>query len=146
MKAERLILSVVAIVVGLIAAGIAFYLYQMTITVPPSKNQSLTIKSLKTATPTPTPNDENFLTVENPKDESVVDKKTVTISGKTTPKSTIVVSTENDDQVVTPASNGNYTLNEPIGSGTNVIQITSVFPNGEEQKEIRTVTYSTESF
>lgn len=145
MKAERLILSVVAIVVGLIAAGVAFYLYQMTIAVPPSKNKEMTVKTV-VPTPTPTPISENYLKVDNPKDESVTANKTINITGKTNPKSTIIVSTESTDQVVTPASNGDFTLSIPIDSGTNFIQITSVFPNGEETKVNRSVTYSTENF
>ena len=144
MKAEKLILSLVAIIVGLIAAGIAFYLYQMTKTLPPSKNQTLSIKP--EITPTPTPNNENFLTIENPKDEEVFDKKTITISGKTTPKSNIIVSSENNDQVVTPSETGEFTLTVSIEAGTNIIQITAIFPNGEEKKVTRTVTYTTENF
>lgn len=144
MRAEKIILSLVAIIVGLGAAGVAFYLYQMTKTVPASKTQGISIQNQ--ITPTPTPNTRNFLTVENPKDESVSSSKTITISGKTEPGATIIVSTENNDQVVNAASNGDFTLTNAIDSGTNVIQITAVFTNGEEKKVIRTVTYSTESF
>jgi hypothetical protein len=144
MKAEKVILSTIAVIVGLIAAGIAFYLYQMTKTLPPDKTQTLSVKSQ--ITPSPTPNNENFLTLENPKDESVVNSKIINISGKTTAKTTIIVSTENNDQVITPADNGDFTLSDTIGDGTNMIQITAVFPNGEEKKVIRTVTYSTENF
>lgn len=144
MKAEKVILSFVAVIVGLVAAGIAFYLYQMTKTIPPEKNQTIAVKTK--VSPTPTPRNENFLTVENPKDESVSANKTINISGKTIPNSTIIVSTENNDQVVTPSGNGDFTLSTTVGEGTNLIQITSVFPNGEEKKVLRTVTYSTESF
>jgi hypothetical protein len=144
MKVEKLILSLVAIIVGLIAAGIAFYLYQMTKTLPPSKDQNITIKPKTTRAPSP--NNENFLTIENPKNEEVFDKKTITISGKTTPKSNIIVSTENNDQVVVPSETGEFTLTQSIDDGTNIIQITAVFPNGEEKKVTRTITYSTENF
>lgn len=144
MKAEKIILSFVAVVIGLIAAGIAFYLYQMTKTIPASKNQTLSVQNQ--ISPSPTPNTQNFLTVENPKDESVTASKTITISGKTEPGATIIISTENNDQVVNTAANGDFTLTNTIGNGTNVIQITAVFTNGEEKKITRTVTYSTESF
>lgn len=144
MKAEKLILSLVAIIVGLIAAGIAFYLYQMTKTLPPSKTQNITIKPKTTRAPSP--NNENFLNIENPKNEEVFDKKTITISGKTTPKSNIIVSSENNDQVVMPSETGEFTLTQSIDDGTNIIQITAIFPNGEEKKVTRTVTYSTENF
>ncbi len=144
MKIEKIILSLVAIIVGLAAAGVAFYLYQMTKTLPPSKTQTITIKNQ--ISPSPTPNAKNFLTVENPKDEFVTDKKIITISGKTEPGATIIITTENNDQIVNAAINGDFTLTTTIGNGTNIIQITAIFTNGEEKKVTRTVTYSTESF
>ncbi|MBU3978599.1 hypothetical protein KJ980_00735 [Patescibacteria group bacterium] len=144
MRIEKIILSLVAIIVGLAAAGVAFYLYQMTKTLPPSKTQTITIKNQ--ISPSPTPNAKNFLTVEDPKDEFVTDKKIITISGKTEPGATIIITTENNDQIVNAAINGDFTLTTTIGNGTNIIQITAIFTNGEEKKVTRTVTYSTESF
>jgi hypothetical protein len=144
MKAEKVILSIFAIIVGLIAAGVAFYLYQMTKTIPVPEKNALTVKSQ--ATPIPTPNNQNFLTIESPKDESVVGNKKITISGKTIPGSTIIISTDSNDQVVPSATDGSFTLSEIIGEGTNLIQITSVLPSGEEIKISRTVTYTTETF
>lgn len=144
MKAEKIILSFVAIIVGLIAAGVAFYLYQMTKTIPPSKNQPISIQT--NISPSPAPNIQNFLTIENPKDESVTDSKIITISGKTEPGATIIVTTENNDQVVNAAANGDFVLTNTIEKGTNIFQITAIFTNGEEKKVTRTITYSTESF
>lgn len=144
MKAEKIILSLVAVIVGLVAAGVAFYLYQMTKTIPSSKNQTIVIQTQ--ISNSPTPNAQNFLIVENPKDESVTETKTITISGKTAPKATIIVSTENNDQVINAAANGDFTLTNVIDNGTNILQITAIFEDGEEKKVTRTVTYSTESF
>ena len=144
MRAERVILSFVAVVIGLIAAGAAFYFYQMTKELSPDQTKPLGVASKNS--PSPTPDNANLLTVDSPKDEEVFDKKTITISGKTTPKSNIIVSSENNDQVVTPTETGEFTLTESIENGTNIIQITAIFPNGEEKKVTRTVTYSTENF
>lgn len=144
MKAEKIILSFVAIFVGLIAAGIAFYLYQLTKTIPTEKSKSVTL-SAKT-TPSPTPDNALFLTVDSPTDEQVFSKQVVPVSGKTVPGSTIIVSTEDGDQVVTPATNGNFTLTQNIPSGTTLIKITAIFPTGEEKTVTRAVTFSTESF
>lgn len=144
MKAEKLILSIVAVLVGLLAAGGAFYLYQMTKQVPPPKAQPVTIKTTPTAKPTPP--DTNLLTVDSPKDEEVFDKKIITVSGKTTSDATIIVTTEDGDQVVKPTSTGDFTLTQTIGDGTNMIQVTAVYQNGEEKRVTRTVTYSQEKF
>ncbi len=144
MKAEKVVLSFVAVLVGLIAAGIAFYLYQATRTVPPPQTKPITIA------PSPTPaflsDKDHLLKIDNPKNEGVFDKKLITVSGKTVTGSAIIVSTEDNDQVVTPASNGDFTLTATIPDGTSIMMIKSIFPDGTEKKESRTVTFSTESF
>ena len=142
MKAERVILSFVAVIVGLIAAGVAFYLYQMTKTVPPQKANPIAVMP----SPLPTPDSANLLSIDTPKEEEVFDKRVITVSGKTRPDATIIVSSEDTDQVVKPATNGNFSLTQTIPSGTTLLHITAIFPNGEEKTETKTVTFSTENF
>lgn len=144
MKAEKVILSFVAVLIGLVAAGAAFYLYQMTQSVPSPKNKPLTVAT--NITPTPTPNNGDFLNVDQPVDESVSGNEQITVSGDTTKNSTVVISTENDDDVIQPATNGSFTTTETIPQGTSLLQITSIFPDGTEQKVLRTVTFSTDQF
>lgn len=141
MKTERLILSFIAAMIGLMVAGGGFYLYQMTKTIPNIKTPTIA-RTL----PTPTPDKANFLVVTSPKEEDVVDRKTITISGQTSPQAVITISTEIGDQVVKPAQNGNFSVTQTIDSGVNIVQITAIFPNGDEQKIIRSVTYATEDF
>lgn len=142
MKAERLILSLIALFIGLLVAGGAFYIYQMTKQIPQNKSDTITIKSH----PTPTPSSNGYLTVDSPKDASLADRKTINISGKTLPGSTIVISTESDDQVVKPTSTGSFNLTETIDDGVNIISITSIFPDGTEKTIKKLVTYTTEDF
>ena len=144
MKAEKVILSFVAVFVGLIAAGVAFYLYQTTRAIPSDKAQPMAMK--QQLPPSPTPIDTNLLTIESPKDEEVFDKKLITITGKTVQDATITVSTQDNDQVVKPAANGNFSLTQTIPDGTSMITITAVFPNGDEKTVKKTVTFSTENF
>ena len=141
MKAERLILSIVALVIGLSVAGLAFYLFQMT-----SKTPSSTNKIVSKVTPSPTPNDSLFLTIDSPKNEEVLSTKTIKISGKTTSDAIVVVNTETNDEVVKPSANGSFSLTQTIGNDVNFLQITAIFPNGEEKIVQRTVTYNPENF
>lgn len=144
MKAERVILSFVAVIVGLVAAGVAFYLYQMTRIVPDDKAKQVVLS--QTTAASPTPDVANLLTIDSPKEEEVFDKKMITVSGKTNSAATVVVSSEDGDQAVQPASNGNFTLTQSIPSGTTLLHITAIFPSGEEKTMTRTVTFSTENF
>jgi len=141
MKAERIILSLIAIFVGLLVAGGGFYIYQMTKQIPQDKADTITIKSHAT----PTPRSNNYLVVDSPKDEAIVSSKTITISGKTVPKSTIIVSTESSDEVVEPAQSGSFSLTQTIND-VSLISITAVFPDGTEQTVQKTVSYVTEEF
>lgn len=141
MKTEKIILSFIAVAIGILVSGIGFYFYQSTKTISPSKTKTISISK-----PSPTTPPSIFLAVDNPKDEDVIDKKIINISGKTTADAVIVISTEANDQVIPPASNGNFSATATIGDGQNQIEITAIVPNGEEAKIIRTITYSTESF
>jgi hypothetical protein len=144
MKAERVILSFVAVIIGLIAAGAAFYFYQLTKVVPENQTNPSGVTSKTTLTPTP--DNANLLTVDSPKDEEVFNKKVITITGKTRSDATIIVASEDSDQVVKPASNGNFSITQTILNGTTILYITAVFPNGEEKTITRTVTFSSENF
>lgn len=144
MKKEKTVLSFIAVVAGLLVAGIAFYLYQSTKIVPKEvKTKVITIQP----SVSPTPNSPSiFLAVDNPKDESVTDKKIIKVSGKTLKDALIVVSTNIDDDVMPSAANGDFSTTINIEDGQNQIEITAISPNGEEKKVLRTVTFSTETF
>ena len=145
MKLEKFILSIIGIFFGLLVAGSAFYFYQTVF--QHQKSQQKNVKGTetkKTLTPTPTPS--FFLNIDTPKDESVTNNKTVTVSGKTIPDATIIISTNSDDQVIPPSSQGDFSTTATIDTGENMITLTAIAPNGEEVKKTITVTYSTESF
>ena len=145
MKAERVILSFIAILVGLFAAGVAFYIYQSTKAIPSEGAKPIAIAKPTTAV-TPEPDTTNFLTIDSPKDEEVFNKKTVSISGKTVAGATVIVSTEDADQIIEPAANGNFSLTATIPDGTSIIRFTAVLQNGEEIVVNKVVTFSTENF
>lgn len=140
MKFEKLLLSFFAVLGGLIVAGVAFYIYQSTKTIPPSD-----IKTVRITPPTPT-SVPVLLSLDNPQDESVTDNKIVTVSGKTNPSATIVISTDSVDQVVTPSATGSFTTTITIDSDENLIHILAINANGQEAEKTITVTYSTEDF
>lgn len=144
MKAEKIVISFIAVAIGILVAGGAFYFYQRTKTIPEEESETRSIAVSKKPTPSPKPS--IFLTVESPKDEEVFDQKTITISGKTDPEATIFISTAVNDQVLEPARNGNFSTTQTIQDGQNRIEITAISKNGEETTVVRTVTFSTEVF
>ena len=146
MKAEKIILSFVAVFVGLVAAGVAFYFYQTTKVIPQADQPKTVAMKPESLKPTPTTADTNTFTVESPKDEEVFTKKVITITGKTVKGATVTVSTTDLDQVVQPADNGDFTLTQTIPDGTSIIHFGIIFPDGTQKTVNKTVTFSNENF
>jgi hypothetical protein len=141
MKQERVILAFIAVLIGLLAAGLAFYFYQSTKTVSPSNTTVVNPRS-----PSPTPKPTIYLTLQSPNDEIVVDNKTLKINGKTNPGATIMIATASDQEVIQPTQMGDFSTTTTLDNGENLIKIFVVLPDGETESLQRTVTYSTEDF
>jgi hypothetical protein len=141
MKQERVILSFIMVLIGLLVAGAAFYFYQSTKTLP---EKSSVATDVTKATPTPAPT--IFLTINQPANESVVSNKTLIISGKTSPNATVLLITDSGQEAFTPSSQGDFSTTITLDNGQNIITIEAVLGNGEIASTQRVVTYSTESF
>jgi len=134
-------MSFIATLIGLLAAGIAFYLYESSNKVAPSATKTVSVSS-----PSPSPKPTIFLTLDLPKDEDVVSKKVVTISGTTTPDAIVVIISKDFQDIITPSQNGDFSTTININDGQNIIEITAIGPNGESVITTKTVTFSTEEF
>jgi len=141
MKQERVILSFVAVLIGLLAAGLAFYFYQSAKAVPSSSQIAL-----NAPTPTPTPKPAVYLSLNSPDDETVVTSKTLTVDGQTNPDATIIIYTDSGQAIVQPTNQGAFSTTLTLDDGENLIKIMSILPGGETTIVQKTVTYSTEAF
>ncbi len=141
MRAEKIVLSFVFVLIGLLVAGGAFYFYQSTKVISPGS-----LKTIKLGV-SPSPSKSSlYLKIETPQDESTTNNKTVTISGQTSPTATIIINTPTSDQVIPPSATGNFSTTVTIGDDENRIYVTAVGTQGEEVQKILTVTYTTETF
>ena len=141
MKKEKVVLSFIATLIGLLVAGVAFYFYESSKTIPKSL-----VKTIAIVSESPTPKPSIFLTVDEPKDEDVVSKKVITLTGKTIPDAVVSIISEDYQDIITPAGNGDFSTTINITDGQNLIEITAIAPNGESAKLTKTVTFSTEEF
>lgn len=141
MKQERVVLSFIMVLIGLVVAGGAFFFYQST-----NSKTSSDLKDQVNVSPTPVLASGFFLKVNSPKDESLADRKTITVSGKTTPDATVVILTISTHEVVSPSRQGDFSTNITIDDGPNYIKIQAIAPNGEIQTVERVVSYTTEDF
>ena len=141
MKTEKVILSFIATLIGLVVAGGAFYFYESSKAVPASQ-----VKTISLTAPSPTPKPSIFLSLDLPKDEEVFDKKVIAISGKTIPNAVVSIISDSYQDIITPSANGDFSTTMNIDDGQNFIEITAISPNGEDIKVLRTVTFSQEEF
>lgn len=138
---ERVIIAFIAVVLGLLITSAGFFLYESTRIVPQEKKEEQKVKA-----PKPAPESLLFLTIDEPKDEALVTKRTIQVKGKTNKDSTIVISSNQEDVVVTPAENGQFSATLTIDAGTNKLITQAISPKGEEKIDERIVTFSTEEF
>lgn len=134
-------MSLTAALIGIVVAIVGFFVYQSARIVKPDEIKKIIINS-----PSPTPQSSIFLTVDKPMDEEVVDSRTLPISGKTIPDAKIIIVTQSAEEAAVPAKDGSFSTTITIDIGENIIEITSLAPNGEVAKVKRVITYSTENF
>src|SRR5438034_3357215 len=144
MKTEKVVLSFVAVLIGLLVAGAAFYFYESTRVISPA-SKHLATKTSQSPTQVPESNTPSVLAIDSPSDESVVTNKTLTVKGKTQPNATIEVTTPVDDEVTTASSAGDFSTSATLDDGTNQVSVTAIDANGQDETKILTVTYYTES-
>lgn len=141
MKKEKIILSFSATVIGILVSVGLFFFYQSTKKVKPSEIRKIIITN-----PNPTPESSIFLTVNRPVDEEVVDKRIITISGKTISNAKIIILTQTNEEAGVAARDGSFSTEITLDQNENIIEISAIAPNGEIAKVRRVVTYTTESF
>ena len=141
MKKEKTVLSLIAITIGLLFAGVAFYIYQYTKILPPVKTKTVSVNA-----PTPTSKPTIYLFLNEPSDEKIFAKKVITVSGKTESNATVVIMTKSDFDIVKPSSIGDFSTTINLDDGANIIKVTAIAPNGEEQTIERTVGFTIEDF
>lgn len=140
MKQERVILSFIMVLIGLLVAGVTFYFYKS------GEKTNSNIQTIISPSPTPTATDNLLLTIKSPVNEAVVENKTIKILGTTSPKATVIIITKLDQQVLTPDSTGDFNATVSLGNDQNLITIIAVLPNGETKQIQHTLTYTTNNF
>lgn len=141
---ERIVIVFIAVVVGLLITTLGFFLYESSRDIA---GQELKKPVSQKTNGMPAPKKEELLlTVNEPADEGVVDRRTITVKGSTKSDNVIVISTNQEDIVATPASDGKFSASIMIDAGTNKLITRAISPSGQSTIDERTITYSTEKF
>lgn len=129
-----------AIFLGIILGGlVAFGIWRANLAFGPQK------ESTTTATPFPNNNIANTqLVVTQPENNTVVPENTITIKGATTPGSTVVIMSEEEEKIVHVSSDGSFAEKIELAPGPNEVTISSFDSQDNESKQTLVVVYSTE--
>lgn len=138
---ERIVIIFIAVTLGLLATTIAFFLYESA---KPAK--MVQTKEPKKITKIIPPIQKLALTVTDPKNETITTKRTVTVKGETQPENTLIISSNQEDVTISPASNGTFSTTIAIDAGVNKLIVTTIDPEGNSQRETRIVSFSSEEF
>lgn len=141
---EKVTIIVFAVVIGIILTTGGFFAYQY-IQRPRVKEEIKPITT-KILGATPTPVSTIPLLIDEPKNESVFNKRTIQVKGKTDAENTIIVSSNSEDTVGVPSNDGSFSITISIDTGINKIITRAVSPTGEEVTDTRLVTYTSEEF
>lgn len=142
---ERILIVFIAGILGILITTAGFFIYQSAKALPEDTKEK---KGPKSSLPDfkPQSKDKSPFTISDPKEEAVVNKRSVEVKGKTDPTATIVVSSNQEDVLATPNMNGEFSATITIDTGVNPLNIQVIMPDGSTYSEVRTVTYSSEEF
>ena len=84
------------------------------------------------------------LNLDQPDDESLSFNPAILISGRTGPNMDVLISTDNDDQVIEAKSDGSFSLTVNLDEGVNNIKVVSFDSTGDTRETTRLVYFSKE--
>lgn len=84
------------------------------------------------------------LSIDSPKNESVSDDKTVTITGRTKPSQTILVETDKNQDTTDADSQGAFKAKIDLSEGINTVYLTIYDESGNPNTKALNIYYTTE--
>ncbi|MBI2595151.1 hypothetical protein HYW46_00250 [Candidatus Daviesbacteria bacterium] len=84
------------------------------------------------------------LEINNPDDDIVIFENTISVSGKTAPNSTVIISVNDNGTGLQANNKGEFSKVIDLTGGLNTLTITAFDPSGNSKTEVRTIYYSEE--
>lgn len=137
-----------AIFVGfLLGAGVAIIFINFADFLKKGKDLSKVILSnvTPTALPLETTSVPQLLEIINPSDESLSNRETIDIIGKTSSRGLVLAISREDSVVKVASDDGTFSMPIKLAEGGNAIVITSYNDKGQEATKTLTLFYTTES-
>lgn len=126
---------------GALGLAIAFGVWRANVALKSQGDDNQKISVIGSSSPTPAAGQ---LLITDPEENSLVSTETVTLKGKSEPRSVIMVTSQVDAVSTVSDNSGNWTTDVKLDAGANEILVTAVNEQGEEFSTQITITYSTE--
>lgn len=143
MKKEVIIAIAIGFGLGLV---ITFGIWSANKALKQSAPQETQTADQETPTPTPTPITKPTalsLTILSPENNSVSENGSVLIKGSTSPAAVVVILFEKGEKILEADSEGQFSSNISLTTGSNEIKIKAYDKQGNEAEKILTIVYST---
>jgi len=145
MKKEVLIAIVIGFSLGLL---ITYGIWTANRAI--KNNPATKTQTEQTTQVSPTPQEETatanklLLTIDNPADNTLVDKNKIVVSGTTAPKATVVLLSEGNEKIMEADSNGKFSAEITLSTGSNDLDIYAYDKSTDnEATQKLTIVYST---
>lgn len=147
MKKEFILAIVIGFVLGLIITLGIWTANKSLKNLPTGTKDSPTPTSAQNA-PTPTTSQQPTsnsmpLDITTPENESITDKSTTTVTGKTKPAAVVTIVYETGEKVISADTQGSFSTDITLESGYNQITVTATDANGVTVQKLLLVTYTT---
>jgi hypothetical protein len=138
MKKEVLSAIILGVIIGLV---LTYGIYTAQSAYKRQTSPASISETGNQASPLPSSDSSQNLTIITPENESIQSKDTAIITGMATPKAYVTAVTDTNDVLVQSDSEGNFSLELPLASGVNLITIESTTEAGTQEQKQVTVTY-----
>lgn len=140
-KKEGIIAIVIGLVIGLVIMGGILRAKTVITNISSSDSESKTSSS--NTSNNQSKDDELFLEITTPKDNSVLSQNSLTLKGTTNPRTYIAIVAEKSEHLIVPNDIGQFSEEIDLISGANTIKITVYTSTGEKVEQIINIVYTT---
>jgi hypothetical protein len=124
--------------------GFGIYNANKTLKNQPQNNLSPSPTLTTDTNLTPLPDQtEHYLVINSPLNTQVLNEKTITVTGTTTPGSTIIITTEDNEHLLIPDKSGDFAQEIKLIAGVNFLNFTSISPQDEHLDQPLSLIYTT---
>jgi len=135
---------ITAIVVGILLGLVVTYGIYVANSTLIEKARGINPQTTTIPTPTPSPEPLISLTITAPEDNTVTDKPTTTIEGRTSANAVVAITSDEDEAMVEADNTGFFSYDLPLVKGANTIQITASDATRVSETKTLHLVYSTQ--